>query len=81
MTIEFHALGYSASNFCLCFSVFRPLVFLNQILSNLIQSNSILRPQLYINGDFIGGNDIVSEMHESGELKELLIEAKAVDKE
>eukprot|EP00531_Pseudo-nitzschia_arenysensis_P013401 CAMPEP_0116137098 /NCGR_PEP_ID=MMETSP0329-20121206/12077_1 /TAXON_ID=697910 /ORGANISM="Pseudo-nitzschia arenysensis, Strain B593" /LENGTH=186 /DNA_ID=CAMNT_0003632011 /DNA_START=62 /DNA_END=619 /DNA_ORIENTATION=- len=32
-------------------------------------------PQLYINGEFIGGNDIVSELHESGELKELLVEA------
>uniref|UniRef100_A0A7S4EMH9 Glutaredoxin domain-containing protein n=1 Tax=Pseudo-nitzschia australis TaxID=44445 RepID=A0A7S4EMH9_9STRA len=38
-------------------------------------------PQLYINGEFIGGNDIVSDMHESGELKELLAEAKLVDKE
>lgn len=29
-------------------------------------------PQLYINGDFIGGSDIMMEMHESGELKEIL---------
>ena len=29
-------------------------------------------PQLYVNAEFIGGCDIVSEMHESGELKELL---------
>ena len=29
-------------------------------------------PQLYINGEFIGGSDIVSEMYQSGELKELL---------
>jgi monothiol glutaredoxin len=29
-------------------------------------------PQLYINGEFIGGCDIVSEMHASGELRELL---------
>ena len=36
-------------------------------------------PQLYINGEFIGGCDIVSEMHDSGELKELLAEAKASD--
>ena len=36
-------------------------------------------PQLYIKGEFIGGCDIVSEMHESGELKELLAEAKASD--
>lgn len=29
-------------------------------------------PQLYIKGDFIGGCDIVSEMHENGELKALI---------
>ena len=26
-------------------------------------------PQLYINGEFIGGSDIVTEMYESGELQ------------
>lgn len=29
-------------------------------------------PQLYINGQFIGGSDIMSEMYQGGELKELL---------
>jgi monothiol glutaredoxin len=29
-------------------------------------------PQLYINGEFIGGSDIVSEMYQSGELQTLL---------
>lgn len=29
-------------------------------------------PQLYVNGEFIGGCDIVTSMHEAGELKELL---------
>jgi monothiol glutaredoxin len=28
-------------------------------------------PQLYINGQFIGGSDIVAEMYESGELQQL----------
>jgi monothiol glutaredoxin len=31
-------------------------------------------PQLYIEGEFIGGTDIVREMYESGELKALLEE-------
>ena len=31
-------------------------------------------PQLYVNGEFIGGCDIVTAMHESGELKEVLAE-------
>ena len=26
-------------------------------------------PQLYINGEFVGGSDIVTEMYESGELQ------------
>jgi monothiol glutaredoxin len=29
-------------------------------------------PQLYINGEFIGGSDIVSEMYQNGELQTLL---------
>ncbi len=28
-------------------------------------------PQLYVNGEFIGGNDIVVEMNEAGELETL----------
>ena len=29
-------------------------------------------PQLYVNGEFVGGSDIMMEMYESGELAELL---------
>jgi monothiol glutaredoxin len=29
-------------------------------------------PQLYINGEFVGGSDIMREMYESGELQKLL---------
>ena len=29
-------------------------------------------PQLYINGEFIGGSDIMTEMYQSGELQQLL---------
>ena len=29
-------------------------------------------PQLYVNGEFIGGSDILIEMHGSGELQQLL---------
>lgn len=28
-------------------------------------------PQLYVNGEFIGGSDIMMEMYESGELQQL----------
>ena len=29
-------------------------------------------PQLYVNGEFVGGADIIREMYESGELQKLL---------
>ena len=29
-------------------------------------------PQLYVNGEFIGGSDIMTEMYEQGELQQLL---------
>ena len=31
-------------------------------------------PQLYIKGEFIGGSDIMREMYESGELRQMLAE-------
>mgnify|MGYP000521085494 FL=1 len=34
-------------------------------------------PQLYVNGEFVGGCDIMVEMDESGELKQLLGDAGA----
>jgi len=36
-------------------------------------------PQLYVKGEFLGGSDIIAEMHESGELVEVLKEAGALD--
>jgi len=35
-------------------------------------------PQLYINGEFIGGCDIVKELFEKGELKKILEEKKII---
>jgi monothiol glutaredoxin len=29
-------------------------------------------PQLYVNGEFVGGSDIVTEMYKNGELQKLL---------
>ena len=29
-------------------------------------------PQLYVNGEFVGGSDIMKEMYQSGELQKLL---------
>jgi monothiol glutaredoxin len=35
-------------------------------------SNWPTYPQLYVNGELIGGADIIQEMHRSGELKQLI---------
>ena len=32
-------------------------------------------PQLYVNGEFVGGSDIMMEMYESGELQQLITKA------
>jgi monothiol glutaredoxin len=40
-------------------------------------SNWPTYPQLYVNGELLGGCDIALEMHRSGELKKLLDEAGA----
>lgn len=37
-----------------------------------VYSNWPTIPQLYVNGEFVGGSDIMIEMYESGELHELL---------
>jgi monothiol glutaredoxin len=33
-------------------------------------------PQLYVNGEFVGGSDILREMYQSGELQKLLTETQ-----
>jgi monothiol glutaredoxin len=33
-------------------------------------------PQLYVNGEFVGGSDIMREMYESGELQKLVESAR-----
>ncbi|MDD3354123.1 Grx4 family monothiol glutaredoxin [Zoogloea sp.] len=35
-------------------------------------------PQLYVKGEFVGGSDIMREMYESGELKQMLTDAGIV---
>jgi monothiol glutaredoxin len=32
-------------------------------------------PQIYINGEFLGGSDNLAQMHASGELKQLIDQA------
>ena len=37
-------------------------------------------PQLYVNGELVGGSDILTEMFQKGELQQLLAEAGAATK-
>jgi len=37
-------------------------------------------PQLFVNGEFLGGCDIMMEMHENGELLQALTDAEAIRK-
>jgi monothiol glutaredoxin len=47
-----------------------------EIRENLkVYSNWPTFPQLYVKGELVGGCDIVTEMYESGELKELVSSA------
>lgn len=41
-----------------------------------VYSNWPTIPQLYVNGEFVGGSDIMTEMYENGELKKLIEEGK-----
>ena len=34
-------------------------------------------PQLYVNGEFVGGSDILAEMYQKGELQKMLAETSA----
>ncbi len=49
-----------------------------EIRANLPQyGNWPTFPQLWVNGELVGGCDIITEMHEAGELKPLVDEAMA----
>lgn len=37
-------------------------------------------PQLYVNGEFLGGCDIITQMHENGELADVFKETKEESK-
>ncbi len=53
-----------------------------EIRSNLpVYANWPTFPQLWVKGELIGGCDIVTEMYESGELKQLIDEAAASGEE
>lgn len=75
---QFPQCGFSANTVAILKHLDRPFTTFD-ILQNMDirqglkeYSNWPTFPQLYLNGKLVGGNDILTEMFESGDLKELL---------
>ena len=77
-TPDFPQCGFSGQTVAALKAVGKPFSFVNifedeEIRQGLkVYSNWPTFPQLYVNGELIGGSDIVIEMYNSGELAELL---------
>jgi len=77
-TPDFPQCGFSGQTVAALKSVGRPFAYVNifedeEIRQGLkVFSNWPTFPQLYVDGELIGGADIVVEMYHSGELKNLL---------
>jgi len=76
--------GFSARTVAILQSVGKPFAAVNILPDPRIRqelsavSNWPTIPQLFVDGEFVGGCDIVTEMYESGELQEALgVEAGA----
>ncbi|HEX7048352.1 MAG TPA: Grx4 family monothiol glutaredoxin [Gammaproteobacteria bacterium] len=80
-TPDFPQCGFSARTVAALNSCGTPFGYVNVLEDQEIRegikqySNWPTIPQLYVNGELIGGSDIVVEMYESGELKSLLEQA------
>jgi monothiol glutaredoxin len=70
----FSALAVQVLSACGVSKVFTVNVLENPEIRQAIKAyaNWPTIPQLYVNGEFVGGSDIMREMYESGELKKLL---------
>ncbi len=83
---QFPQCGFSAQAVEALTTVGKPFAYVNILEAPEIRSglkeyaNWPTYPQLWIKGELIGGSDIIMEMHNSGELRELVEEA-AVDPE
>ena len=77
-TPDFPQCGFSGQTVAALKSLGKPFAYVNifedpEIREGLkAYSNWPTFPQLYVNGELVGGCDIVIEMYQSGELKEIL---------
>ncbi len=81
-TPDFPQCGFSQRVSAILNSYELPFSTVNVLLNNDVRegikvySDWPTIPQLYVKAEFVGGCDIISEMHESGELEELLAPLK-----
>ena len=69
---------FASANILTSKSVVKNLKYVRQVVpSPLEYSDWKTYPQLFINGEFVGGCDVVTELFESGELKKMLEAAGA----
>ncbi len=77
-TPDFPQCGFSGQTVAALNAVGKPFAYVNIFEDQEIReglktySNWPTFPQLYVNGELVGGSDIVIEMYNSGELKELI---------
>ena len=77
-TPDFPQCGFSGQAVAALNAIGKPYSFVNIFEDQEIReglkaySNWPTIPQLYVNGEFVGGSDIMMEMYESGELQQLL---------
>ena len=82
-TPDFPQCGFSGQTVMALKSIGQPFAYVNifedpEIREGLkTYSNWPTFPQLYVNGELIGGCDIVVEMYKSGELQQLMAENTA----
>lgn len=79
-TPQFPQCGFSARAVEVLTQIGRPFAFVNILENPEIRSTLPLIanwptfPQLWVNGELIGGSDIILQMYQSGELKPLIEE-------
>ena len=77
-TPDFPQCGFSGQTVAALNAIGKPFSYVNIFEDQEVReglkaySNWPTLPQLYVKGELVGGCDIVMEMYESGELKELL---------
>ena len=77
--------GFSSKASQILIACGKPFSFVDILLNPQIRTNLPeysdwpTFPQLFVNGELVGGSDILSELHESGELQKIIDEVDIKD--